>query len=370
MHVLAIEPYFGLSHRTFLEGYRHFSRNEVEIWQLPARKWKWRMRGSAYHFAETARRKESDRPDVVLVSDFLNLADWRALCPVSWRDIPVALYFHENQIGYPLSAQAPVEHHYGWINVSSALAADAVLFNSGWHRDSFLGAVRDVLRRMPDPVPPGLLPSLEGRSVVFPVGIDFTPHESVAEDAAAWPRVGEEAPTIIWNHRWEYDKQPELLASTLIDLARRGTEFRAIVCGESFGREPPCFRELASALGDRLLHLGFFERRSDYLEALRQSHVVLSTACHEFFGIAAIEAIFLGCLPVLPRRLSYPEIVPEHLHDRHLYERDEGLVRFLDRFLRAPPLDTADELRAAVAKFHWLDLAPKLDTRLEDLGCR
>src|SRR5689334_24368701 len=120
MRVLAIEPYFGLSHRTFLEGFQRYSRHTVEIWSMSPRKWKWRMRGGAYHFAERARALPASAGfDVILTSDFLNLADWRALAPRGLRELPAIAYFHENQITYPLGKHAPVDFHYGWINVST-----------------------------------------------------------------------------------------------------------------------------------------------------------------------------------------------------------------------------------------------------------
>ena len=43
---------------------------------------------------------------------------------------------------------------------------------------------------------------------------------------------------------------------------------------------------------------------------LSRADWVLSTASHEFFGIAVVEAMLMGCLPWLPDRLSYPELVP------------------------------------------------------------
>jgi len=67
---------------------------------------------------------------VVLASDFLNLSDWRALAPKPFREAPCVLYFHENQITYPLGAEAPKDFHYGWTNLSSALGAERILFNS------------------------------------------------------------------------------------------------------------------------------------------------------------------------------------------------------------------------------------------------
>ncbi|MGH2627589.1 MAG: tRNA-queuosine alpha-mannosyltransferase domain-containing protein, partial [Anaerolineales bacterium] len=168
--MLALEPYFGLSHRTFLEGYRRYSGHEVEIWSLPPRKWKWRMRGSAYHFAERARALgEEARFDALLTSDFLNLPDWRSLAPARMRGLPALVYFHENQITYPLGKNAPIDFHYGWINVSTALAADRVLFNSQYHREEFFAAVRAVFRRMPDHVPEKLLEALPARTGAFPV---------------------------------------------------------------------------------------------------------------------------------------------------------------------------------------------------------
>ena len=44
---------------------------------------------------------------------------------------------------------------------------------------------------------------------------------------------------------------------------------------------------------------------------LRQSHVVLTTALHEFQGLAVLEAVASGCIPVVPDRLAYREFIPD-----------------------------------------------------------
>jgi glycosyltransferase involved in cell wall biosynthesis len=366
LQVLAIEPYFGLSHRIFLEGFQRYSRHRVEIWQLPPRKWKWRMRGAAYHFAERAAQAPAGfEPDVVLASDFLNLADWRALSPPRFRTVPCLLYFHENQVAYPLSEQAPVDHHYGWINLSSALAAERVLFNSAYHREQFLSEIDGVLSRMPDHVPEGMTVRLRAKSSVFPVAIDFEPHEKFLRSRPSWNSA---SPVILWNHRWEFDKNPAAFVAALLDLRRRGVEFRVVICGESFGKECEPFEAARRELGDRILQLGFLPDHDDYLRAVSRCDVVVSTARHEFFGVSVVEAMYLGCLPVLPNALSYPEIVPPHLHPLFLYKSADDLADFLAEFLANPPLGFAAELHDAVARFHWKPLAPQMDGVLDELA--
>ena len=48
----------------------------------------------------------------------------------------------------------------------------------------------------------------------------------------------------------------------------------------------------------------------EYAALLWAADLVVSTAIHEFFGVAVVEAIYCGCRPVLPWRLSYPELIP------------------------------------------------------------
>jgi hypothetical protein len=56
--------------------------------------------------------------------------------------------------------------------------------------------------------------------------------------------------------------------------------------------------------------MGYVESKSEYWKWLHKADWVLSTANHEFFGIAVVEALFAGCLPWLPEKLSYPELLP------------------------------------------------------------
>lgn len=122
-------------------------------------------------------------------------------------------------------------------------------------------------------------------------------------------------PVILWNHRWEHDKNPEEFFAALFTLQDSGCDFDLIVLGESFRQAPPIFAEARARLVGRIRQFGYAESPDQYAAWLKQGDVVVSTARHEFFGISVIEAVRAGCRPVLPDRLSYPGLFPaEYLY--------------------------------------------------------
>ena len=78
-------------------------------------------------------------------------------------------------------------------------------------------------------------------------------------------------------------------------------------------------------LADAIEHWGYVASRAEYLRLLAASDLVISTADHEFFGISVLEAIAAGAFPLLPNRLSYPELIPPELHSACLYNDEDDL---------------------------------------------
>ena len=114
--------------------------------------------------------------------------------------------------------------------------------------------------------------------------------------------------------------------------------FGVALLGERLIPEPDALMQARAALAGRIAFDGF-PPRPEYLRQLARGSVVVSTAVQENFGIAVMEAIHAGCMPLLPRRLVYPELIPPDLHDRCLYDDGDDLIDRLDRELRSPPTD-------------------------------
>jgi len=182
----------------------------------PGVHWKWRMRSSPLEMAAKAKAylTAGGRPDAVICSDMLDLAQWRGIvrCPELSRT-PSAVYFHENQWTYPKSPNARVDHHYGYTNLVTALAADACFFNSAFHRSEFLAASQAFVGRMPDARSPHDIEGLRDRCEVIPPGFDLPGELPPRAAASETLRIG-------WVHRWGYDKRPDRFLQLLEMLDR------------------------------------------------------------------------------------------------------------------------------------------------------
>lgn len=356
--VLVVEPYLGGSHEAWTEGLRRHLPHPVEVVSLPARWWRWRMRGGAVTLAEACRETDF-RPDVVLVSDMIDLPLFRSLTRETLGPVPIALFFHESQLTYPDSPQLEPDLHYAFTNWTSALAADRVFFNSEYHRRVFFESLPGLLRRFPDFTHEHLIDEVVDKAEVLEVGVDLSWIE---------PGPQREGPVrFLWNHRWEHDKDPATFFAAVDALAAEELEFEVVVCGENFRHNPTEFAAAARRHPDRILHLGHLPV-ADYRRHLHAADVVVSTALQEFFGIAVVEAVAAGCMPLLPDRLSYPGLIPPEWHQDCLYERGELTARM--RWALTHPARTraiGSDLAPHMARYDWAAMPPRYSQALTRL---
>lgn len=370
MLIFLIEPYFTGSHRTWAEGYRQHSRHDVKILSLEGRYWKWRMHGGAVSLAKSFMEQDVP-PDLILATDMLDLTTFLSLTRERTAKIPAAVYFHENQISYPWSeGDRDILHkrdkHYGFINYVSALAANVVLFNSTYHRDSFLNELPRLLKHFPDFRDMSNIQDIEEKSHILHLGMDLSSLDELKPVSGNRGR-GHNKPVILWNNRWEYDKNPDDFFKALDILAEKGLDFQLVVLGENFRMRPDVFDIAQKKHGPRILQFGYIENRKEYLDWLYSSDILPVTSNQDFFGMSFVEAVYCGIYPLLPRRLSYPEILPPEMFPQNYYDNFENLVEKLTVLLSNPKLIQHIDFKEHLKRFAWENKAPEYDAFFESL---
>ncbi|WP_103019365.1 tRNA-queuosine alpha-mannosyltransferase domain-containing protein [Salinibacter altiplanensis] len=353
MNVLALEPWYSGSRRHFLNGLAEHSTHDVRRVTMPGRFWQWRMEGGGVTLAQKVRSvvDEGFRPDLLFVTDMVNLPAVLSLARPCLDDVPTLAYFHENQLTYPVPPSEEGKRAYAVTNYLSALAADRVVFNTQSHFDEFIEALPQLLRDFPDFTNMHTVRDIRDKSTVLHPGIDLAAHDEYRDTGRTSP--GTAPPVVLWTQRWEHNKNPSGFFRMMNRLNDAGVPFRLILAGEHFREQPEEFERAFERYAGRILHYGYAEDFDAYSRLLHRADVVVSTARHEFFGKAIQEAIYCGCHPVLPNRLSYPELIPEThhrplLHAPILYEDEDhlfGVLRsILEREERPLPPDTLHQM--------------------------
>ncbi len=324
LRILALEPYYGGSHRAVLDGLIRCVDAEWTLLTLPARKWKWRMRGAAITMASEARRLHDVTGgfDVVFASTFLNLAEFRGLAGAELAAIPAVVYFHENQLVYPNRHTAEWDFQFPLTNITSALSAECCVFNTDWNKREFLREVPPFLAQFPDHQLMGVAERIAAKSLVLHPPFDPAPFDAVLGSGGVERAPRGKVARIVWPHRWEHDKDPEAFFHGIIALAEEGLDFEVALAGQVFSERPEVFEDLTRVLGARLVHRGQPESPVAYAKLLVSSDIAVSTARNEFFGLAMMESAYAGCCPLLPDRLAYPELYPADM----LYRSGDELV--------------------------------------------
>ena len=223
MKILIVEPFYTGSHKAWAEGYASSSSHEIKIISLPGRFWKWRMHGGAVTLARMYMESKL-QPDLILTTDMLDLTIFLSLTRSRTANIPTAVYFHENQLSYPWSSTdrdvgKKRNIHYGFINYTTALTADHIFFNSQYHMNSFLTEALKMLKHFPDHNELETISKITEKSSVLHLGLDlsrFDKHQCEKDSGT---------PLLLWNHRWEYDKNPEKFFNALEILSEKGLDF-------------------------------------------------------------------------------------------------------------------------------------------------
>ncbi len=331
MKVLLLSAYDALSHRYWHQGLvKAFPEIDWKVLTLPARFFHFRVRTNPISWSESETAVLNDCYDLIIATSMVDIVSLRGLFP-NLAVVPLWLYCHENHFVYPenatvanreqqtaldLQLEAKLVFFYG------CLAADSITFNSNYNMKTAYEGLRKLLKQFPEKLPLTIIDKLEKKSSVLPVPIQqltFVKKREKEEEEK-----GGRDLKIIWNHRWEYDKGPEYLLAFIKALVDKQIKCTLNITGQQFREKPKAFIQIESFLkagqvNVNLGEFGFVESRENYIKLLVNADVVISTALHDFQGIAIQEAVTLGCIPLLPKTLVYPELFSE----KYLYEWNE-----------------------------------------------
>ena len=345
MKILLLSPYDAVSHqywrRQIATG---FPAHHFEVVALPARYFGWRIRGNAMTLAGRLTADQVSQTDLVLATSMTDLATLKGLVQ-SLAGVPSILYFHENQFAFPSRQASDRDLTAQITSIYSALAANQLIFNSAFNRDTFFAGAKALLKKMPDGVPAQVLAKQQAKARILPVPLPDSLFTGM-------PRA--KRPDIVWNHRWEHDKGPERLLEIVQAYVASGLTGKFHIVGQPFRTVPPAISAaIAQLRAPQLLgELGYIENAARYHALLAQSQFVLSTADHEFQGLAVMEAMALGCLPVVPDALVYPEYVPAESR----YTTAAEAVERLTQPARYVPSDCVAQFAFAAQVESWQDL--------------
>jgi hypothetical protein len=309
MALCVVEPYNGGSHALLLPFLERLSRSRgypFTAISLPGRKHSWRLSaGSVW-----AARAVPPLPpcSTLLCSGMLNVCELLSLRPDLRAHARVVLYMHENQLVYPraegVEPDASRAFHHGWAQLTSMLVADVVAWNSLFNLDSFVAALPALLGGMDKAQRPGAAPlaaAVYARSVVLHFPVPPLPLSPPPPPPPPFRL------RVAWPHRWEHDKGPAVFFEAVL---APGVDCEVCVLGQAFAEAPPVFATARAALeaAGRVARWSFAPSRAEYAAALAGCDVVVSTAAHEFFGVAVAEGVAAGCWPLCPDALAYPEL--------------------------------------------------------------
>lgn len=364
LNIAFVEPFYTGSHQLWANGLKEHSDHYIELFTLPGRHWKWRMHGAAITMSEEI-IAASTSYDLIVCSDMMDVALLSALLQRSGITTPVTIYFHENQLTYPWSPEdrdvmLQRDRHYGWINYSSALVADRIWFNSNYHMEVFLEALPGFLNAFPDSRNKYTVDQIRKKSSVLHLALDIRALTSYRRDPSY------EVPVLLWNHRWEYDKNPETFFLLCRRLKAAGFEFKLIVLGQHTEDYPAIFDVAKEEFQNEIIHWGYASSRMAYMDLLKKADIIPVTSYQDFFGASVVEAMAAGCFPMIPDRLAYREHLPADLQEVCIYMDEDELYERIQAHDVSGASEVTTRIQDFVFRYDWTNMVPKYDEAIHN----
>lgn len=347
--ILLYEPFFKGSHKYFAQKLAQLSQHEITLETQNGVFWKWKLMQSAV----IGELSEDHQFDYILTTNMVNLASWAGINRARLKQAKLVHYFHENQLCYP-GVKDQAQNIYAFVDFTSAVAADKILFNSQYQLESFLKEIALFSQKLPQKLPAHLIDNIQMKSAVLPVGIEverllqsrINPHNDI--------------PIILWNHRHEWDKNPETFFEVLFSIKEKNIPFQLVVLGSAGENPPKIFAQAKKNLQNEILHWGKVDSFEEYAQWLWRSDILPVTSHHDFFGISVLEAALCHNHLLLPMENAYPEHFVKNLFKENYYTDSNELRAKLITLLTSKQF-TTDRTSQIPLQYSWELIIPKFD---------
>jgi hypothetical protein len=346
--ILALEPFYGGVRKAMLETLIRHSRHHWTLLKLPPRRMERRLAASAQWFAEQLSRHWVGKTDLLFTSEALNLADFTRLLP-DLAQKPSVVYFHANQLPDPPPGRITARDV---VNLATAQVATELWFNTAYHMDNFAHRASNLVAAQPELSSRNPLPEIFAKSRLMPPPIDL----HLGTDGASAPSVQRARQMIFVETR---DTDMQLLNAGLQTLQDRGEKFQLVTVGP--------VKELSAQFARTAL-----PEWDDFAHstAMFQTDVFLSARRAAPLDHYAVRAVMAHCWPVVPADGFYPEIIPQNLQERCLYDgTPDGLASCIqDAWYLQMPEAAETDLQALLKNFDVETNCQAMDDRLAEIA--
>ena len=163
------------------------------------------------------------------------------------------------------------------------------------------------------------------------------------------------------------DKNPESFFRVLKMVQEEGSDFGLVILGENFSKSPTVFEKIKKELSNHIVQWGYANSFKEYAEWLWKSDIMPVTSNQEFFGASVMEAIYCDTWPILPNRLTYPELIPSEWHHSHIYKDEEDLFNKIKWAMDNIEKIKKSKIARIAKKYDWNEMAKIYDQTIRTI---
>lgn len=355
LEILALEPFYGGPRKAMLDCLIKHSRHHWTLLKLPPRRIERRLAAAAHWFAEQLTLHAVGRVDLLFTSEALNLSDFYRLAP-GLVGKPSVVYFHSNQLPPPdveedfaaAAAAAPSI----LANLSTAVAAQELWFNTAYHQQQFIERAGVFIERHSQTFTRNPVAEFAQKSRLMPPPTDvYLPQEIIKRAPVA-----RDKRTFFINLN---GADCDLIDQALATLSQRGEEFKLMTLGPDHMLSPPWQRTRVSEISETTV-----------VEAMLKCGLLISAQADPMWDHHLILSMAAGCWPLAPNCGIYPELIKKPLDERCLYDlTPEGLVALIQDYWELElPVGHVEAMRGMMRRIHPVTAAKAMDDRLSELA--